>query len=377
MINVAILGDSRVFDTYYLNAAYDAGYGMDATFPFLMRRACLSNPADPAFDVVHIPDHFRGGAVETNILRLALTRPGGVILCDGIWETLLNKEMFLDYVQRRVAEHGARSGRPLAFEYSTAELARLFVAGELPVSPQGYARDIRRLASFFRRRRRKVWWMNLVVPPADYLTRVHYAGNYRCIPEWGACLDAVNAAVAEALAPIGGAVVDVDALCRDHGGPEAALIDQWHYAPSFHVRLAEHLDALLRAEVAAMALPDDHASHRFIVPGAPLDDTPVAVWGTGTAAGAWLEAHPKARVEAVIADTPDAPHHFWSVPVKSLETIAADGPRVVILPGDEGPAVDAAEEHLLNALPRDHIVLRPAEEALVNPRRPAGARGAP
>ena len=65
---VTIRGDSRAFDTYYTSAAYSVRYGYNSTFAPKWRAAAL---ADAGYDVVHIPDHFRGGTVQNNSEDLA------------------------------------------------------------------------------------------------------------------------------------------------------------------------------------------------------------------------------------------------------------------------------------------------------------------
>ena len=215
---VAILADSRGFDTYYLTAAYgDAAYGYQHTFPALLRRDLLS-AAQPIADAIHIPDHFRAASVANNILRLALTDPDIVVLLDGIWETLLSKEHFLAYVQRQVQEHDWRGGAALDLSFSSRRLVDLFQAGELPVSPDAYANRLARILSYFRRRGRRCVWLTLPVPPRDHLDGLHYAGNYMTLPEWGECLAALNTRLVPLVERYGGTILDLDALMADAGG---------------------------------------------------------------------------------------------------------------------------------------------------------------
>ena len=118
--NIAILADSRGFDTYFLNPAYgEAGYGYDRTFAFVLRRALLSE-ADPVADVCHIPDHFRAATIENNIIRLGLTDPAMVVLLDGIWETLLSKADFLRWAEREISDHEWRDGEKLDLSFDIA-----------------------------------------------------------------------------------------------------------------------------------------------------------------------------------------------------------------------------------------------------------------
>lgn len=267
----SILGDSRVFDTYYLNDRYEQGYGYDRTFPHLLRGMLLRD-ANSAWDAVHIPDHFRGGTVSSNILRLALTDPDRVYLCDGIWETLLNKSHFKEYMLAAVDEHQVRDGA-LSIEFSHESLARLFVEDRLSISPQKYARRIYDIASYFVRRRRRCVWMNLIMPDPAYKDGVHYAGDYKCSPNWRDCLKAVNETVERKLAEIGAEVMDLDRMMRDLGGEEAVLLDQWHFTASFHAEIADALNA----ELSAMTdgVPGDHVSHRYMVAPKEIEDTVV------------------------------------------------------------------------------------------------------
>ena len=158
---VTVLGDSRAFDTYYTKANYAIRYGYDATFPHLWRSAALGNPG-ANYDVVHIPDHFRSGTVQNNIVRLALTNPSVIVLLDGIWETLLNKVYFIEYAKTHAPD----------LEYSRERLVELFKSGKLSVSPVGFVERTRALVSYFRRRRRQAVYMTLPVPP-EVLNRQH------------------------------------------------------------------------------------------------------------------------------------------------------------------------------------------------------------
>ena len=373
ILRATILGDSRTFDTYYVNEYYRDPYGYDATFPALLRPMGLY-AAKPT-DFIHIPDHFRGGSTENNIIRLALTNPHLCILCDGIWETLLNKDMYLEFVTQSIRNHDFMAGSPISFTYSGDEMLALFLDGKLSLSPTGYAARIGEIASYFLRRRRAVTWMNLIVPPVAYLRRAHYAGNFRCIPEWGECLAAVNKAVEARILPLGGTIVDVNTLAATHGPIEETLIDQWHFSRSFHAFLAEHI-----AESLAAFLPDpeigaDHISHRFMLAGAGLDNNPVALWGTGPASKEWIATHRDVDVVAVVDDDAAAPF-FHSIPTRALPELSSVPASILVVP--EGVSGDDDARHRLEAmlidrLPRHWIVLREREETLVNPRG-SGAR---
>ncbi|MGE4218184.1 MAG: hypothetical protein AB7G39_01955 [Alphaproteobacteria bacterium] len=372
ILRAAILGDSRTFDTYYVNEFYRDPYGYDATFPALLRPMGLR--AARPMDFIHIPDHFRGGSTENNIIRLALTNPHLCILCDGIWETLLNKDMYLEFVTKSVRDHDFMAGAPISFTYSGSEMLGLFLDGKLSLSPGGYAARIGEIASYFLRRRRAVTWMNLVVPPVSHLRHAHYAGNFRCIPEWGACLDAVNKAVAERIVPLGGRIMDVNALAAEHGPIEQTLIDQWHFSRSFHAFLADRIAGTADRFLPDADIGDDHISHRFMLAGARLGKDPVAVWGAGAASKEWIAKHRDVDVVAVIAD--EAAPFFYSIPTCTLETLPSLPSGIVIVPDG---AVSSDEERyrleaqLIERLPDRWIILREREETLVNPRG-SGAR---
>lgn len=345
--NVTILGDSRVFDTYYLTSAYgESRYGYDRTFPHLLRGALLRRATPPA-DVVHIPDHFRGASVDNNILRLALTDPTMVVLLEGIWETLLTKQHFIDYVTRKVRLHPWRRGGSLALEFSTAKLAELFMADELSVGPGAYRDRQERLVSYFRRRRRQVVWMTLPIPPRDHLGGVHLAGNYKPLPEWGDCLAALNAALVPMVEEWGGAVVDLNELMAAEGGAAGCLIDQWHFSPAFHAAIAARLEGLIGGGLDA--LPGDHVSRRCIVPG-PVGELPLVLCGAPEARRDWRAANADARVAAEIG--PDGIGPGGAPP--------APGAAIVLI-DDPGPAREATARRLLAQAPADAVVLYPEE----------------
>lgn len=261
--NVSILGDSRVFDTYYTGDDYAVRYGYDSTFPHLWRKAVLTN-SQPTYDVVHIPDHFRGGTVQNNIVRLALTNPAVVVVVDGIWETLINKRHFLDYVERKLRGAGSKIGAELTFDFSARKLVDLFVENELSVSPRAFAERARRLVSYFRRRRREVVWLTLPVVPKRYVGTTFHAGGYRPIENWDECLAAMNEAALPVMEAYGCEVVDLTELMASFGGPDRALIDQWHFSPEFHAHLAEVLDERCCGLVERAPAPD-HVSHRYML----------------------------------------------------------------------------------------------------------------
>lgn len=263
-LNVTILGDSRVFDTYYTNSRYSHRYGYDRTFPHVWRKSVLADPM-AGYDVVHIPDHFRSGTIQNNIVRLALTDPAAVVILDGIWDTLLNKGHFLAYAERENIASPETA-------YSRGGLAKLFRAGRLPVSPAGYAARQQPLISYFRRRRRQVIWMTLPVPPNDYVGSTYHAGDYVPNPDWDDCLAAVNEAMIPLVNAYGGAVLDTTVLMNEVGGAKSAFIDQWHFSEAFHARIAEVLEERTRALLAEAPGPG-HVSHDYML-GAPISSNP-------------------------------------------------------------------------------------------------------
>lgn len=350
---VSVLGDSRAFETYYANADYppEALYGCDRTFPHLLRAAALRR-STPAWDVALVPDHFRGGSVESNCIRLGLGDPATCVLLDGIWETLLNKRHFLEWAEAELRRHELRSDEALDLGFSSRRLADLFVAGALSVSPARYAARQQQLISYFRRRRRTVIWMSLPIPPPDHLGGLHYAGRYQCLPEWGECLAAVNAAVRPVAEAFGADVFDTHALMQAEGGAAACLIDQWHFSSAFHAAVARALDVLLERRLTDDPLPGGHISHRYMLARLP-DRAPLTLVGDEDQARAWREAHPEADVAAV-ARAADA---------------TVDTPLAVLLePAGSREETAAA---LLRRLDRASILLYPEE--LEPLRNPAGA----
>jgi hypothetical protein len=340
---VTILGDSRVFDTYYTNDSYQERYGYNATFPFLLAKEVCRNGGDQ--DVVHIPEHFRGGTIENNIIRLALTDPTLVVLCDGIWETLVNEHWLID-------------GQRIDLKSNSRLLADRFIANEFAVSPRSYAEKQRRLISYFRRRRRQCVWMSLPMPPRTHLDRLHYAGNLRCIPEWDECLAAVNDAVRPIVSAYRATFLDLHELALSTGGFGQALIDQWHFSKAFHVAIAKALYAIVDGE-AHSALPVSHASRRFMLPRR-LDNESVCVIGTPQRISSWRAENAVASIEAV-SEGFDG---------DGLDRVARSAsPCVVLVDGPElAPEVEAA---LLIRIPDDKILLYPAELGPIH--NPVGA----
>jgi hypothetical protein len=357
---VAVLGDSRVFDTYFTNAAYGERYGYDATFPHLLRKRALESGA---FDVVHIPDHFRGATVENNIIRLALVDPAVVVLCDGIWETLVHKDWFIEWATNQIKAHSTLSPEELDLSYSSRRLADLFIADALPVSPRKYAAKQARIISYFRRRRRQCIWLSLPMPPRDHLNRLHYAGNYRCIPEWDECLAAINDAMAPVVANYGAVWFDLHQLALSQGGFAHALIDQWHFSRAFHAAIAAEFAQILPAILRDSAVPDRHLSRSFML-ARPLGTEPVALLGPPEAIAQWRAANRGAQVEAVLAGKESSGRGNGAVPIEDAKRLTARC-VVAVAPSALTPSDEGA---ILKALPPDGILLYADElGGIVNP----------
>ena len=261
-----ILGDSRAFDTYFTNSHYAARYGYESTFSHVWRKmALLDSSCD--YDVVHIPDHFRGGTVQNNIVRLALTNPTVVVVLDGIWDTLVSKKHFLEYAERRLGDHSSGGGGAQEGDYDPTILSRLFEAGELSISPEGFAERSRHIISYFRRRQRHIIWMTLPVPPKSFVGSNYHAGDYRPNANWDECLRAANEAICPIVEAYGGVVLDMTAEMNAVGGAEKAFIDQWHFTATFHLHLAKVLHQQVRL-LLPTAPGAEHISHSYML-GSP------------------------------------------------------------------------------------------------------------
>jgi hypothetical protein len=353
---VAVLTDSRGFDTYYLNDRYETWYGADKTFAHRLGRRLLLERAPPV-DTVHIPDHFRSGTIENNLLRLGLCDPSYVVLCDGIWETLLNRELLIDYVTEQIRESALGDPDPLRLEVSHQAVTELFLAGKLAISPALYAARIGRIVSYFARRRRAVCWLSLLVPSPDHKDGIHYAGDYKCLPGWGRCLEAVNQSVKEMLLLWGATYVDLQALMAASGGETACLLDQWHFTEAFHQRVADSLYALVTAALDAAPLAPDHASHAAIVPGKAGGGALVVI---GDAAQAWCR-----QVEG----------RFDANPVSLGDAARLEAATIVLV--DPVEKRDETARDLLDRCPPSTIVIYPEEiDGIENPP-PSTARATP
>jgi hypothetical protein len=284
---IAILGDSRVFDTYYATAVYGAtAYGYHKTFPHVLQRM-LARRAEVDIDCVHIPDHFRGRTVQNNILRLALTDPSAVVLCDGIWESLISKRHFIEHVEQVIGDATAETGAH-CFTYSEDSVVDLFERNKLALSPNAYADRVATIASWFVRRRRKVVWLTTPIPPRDHLGGLHYAGSYRPFAGWHRCLEILNRETSRAAVAAGAEVLDLDALMREHGGASACLIDQWHFSAAFHRVIAEWL---AQWSLRSLTSLPPAASSRVMVQGM-TQGLAVHLIGPAEPAQTFMRAHP-------------------------------------------------------------------------------------
>lgn len=349
---VAVLTDSRGFDTYYLNDRYESWYGADRIFPALLRRHLLRR-SQPPLDAVHIPDHFRSGTIENNLLRLGLCDPVYVVLCDGIWETLLNRGHLVDYVTARIGDAALDAPAPERLDLSHDAITRLFLDDKLPVSPGRYADRIGRIASYFARRRRRLCWLSLLIPDPAHKAGVHCAGDYRYPPGWQRCLAAVNERVKTALDAWGASYVDLDPLMRRAGGEAAALLDQWHFTAAFHAVVAAALDDLIIREIGSRdPLPADHVSRRFMVPGKAGAGPLHAI---GDTAAEWCR---------------ETANIHGAEPVSERTAAALEDAALVVV--DPPETRDATARRLLSACAASTIILYPEEIAGID--NPVGTR---
>ncbi|MBT4888139.1 MAG: hypothetical protein HON65_01110 [Rhodospirillales bacterium] len=344
---MTILGDSRAFDTYYLNDSYENYYGYDKTFPFILRREILSHGPN-SLDIVHIPDHFRGGSIESNTLRVAMTNPAMVYLIDGIWETLLNKSHYIKYLLETVDKHSLRGDQTLQFEYSHEALIGLFKQNKLELSPSAYAHRIRSIASYFLRRRRHCCWMSLIMPDPSYKDRVHYAGDYRCSPVWNEALQAINESVGLSLSSIGAEYMDLQELMVDAGGENNVLIDQWHFTSEFHQILSDKMEVDIGTKHEGYSLDSRHVSNRHMLPNRKSGDTIIA-WGD--LANIWLTENTDLEIIGV-AD--------------SIEDTMSSAAPIVVLACSQNSDRQAGIEKILPLIPQEKIILFPEEFSGIN-----------
>lgn len=338
---IAILGDSRTFDTYYYNSQYKERYGYDKTFPFLLQKTVWANSGG-TMDVIHIPDHFRSRSIENNILRLALTDPSIIIMCNGIWETLLTRQVFMEYAAAKAGAH--YEGRELKLEYNSRITADLFKANELSVSPKKYFSEQRRIVSYFRRRQRRCVLMALPVPPPTHLGGMHYAGNYRCPPEWGECLEVLNDTIKPLAKDYGASIVDLHGLMIKNGGFEKNLIDQWHFSVSFHAVLADYLRNFLNESPDLPGIPGDHVSHEFML-HRYIGKNTLLVYGNGAAAADWVKGHSDVGVEASVSNVKD---------IKKAKS-------KIVLSVEPHESREESAVKILREIPEDKILLYPEE----------------
>lgn len=249
-LNVVTLTDSRGLDTYYLNANYPDGYGIDRVFAHRLEAQLR------AYGIGHvnsylIPDHIRDGTVETNISRVAFCRPRWIVLSNGIWETVLNRDMYFEEAHK----HGFLKGlspRGLTDEQRLevgGTLNRLFFEGRLSVSPEKYRAGLNRLVGYFARRRCSIFWLSLLIPPESHRGGIHHAGDYRPLPFWPDQLRAINDAARSVLDYWGGMYLDLAPLAESLPSLECALIDQWHFTDEFQGLVADLLARTIRDDI--------------------------------------------------------------------------------------------------------------------------------
>ena len=326
---ICVLGDSRVFDTYYAQAVYGStAYGYQATFPHVLGRllAKRSTPVGAAYDCIHIPDHFRGRTIQNNILRLALTDPDCVVLCDGIWESLISKRHLIEHVERTLAETSASAD--VHVDLSPGAVIDLYREGKLSLSPAIYSTRIRRIASWFIRRRRRVIWLTTPIPPKGHRGGVHFAGNYRPFEGWHDCLTILNREAEAAITHCGGEVLDLAALMQRSGGAESCLIDQWHFSSAFHDTIARALSEVIESN--PRSLPADHVSRSLMVQG-PQSDLGIFLIGTDRDRSQYCGAPHglTCRGRADSADMADIPEGTEAVLIASSRNPDADAIAVL------------------------------------------------
>lgn len=323
---IVVLGDSRVFDTYYASEEYEGRtYGYQATFP---HRLALARPklAGVVSDVVHIPDHFRGRTLANNILRLALTDPDVVILCDGIWETLISPRMVADALNAEVAS------------LDPELVVGLYTTERLALAPRAYAERVATIVSWFMRRRRTVIWLDIPVPPPDHFGGLHHAGNYRPVPGWHACVRHLNEVVSREVRAAGGLVLSLGAAMNAHGGAACCLIDQWHFSAAFHGVVAGMLVDL--CATLPGPLPDDHVSREVMIAGRRPRER-VVLLGPRDDRKAFRTRYPDVDVGAEVDQDSRPPK----------------GSRVVVLVSPEATAASTTASLFASTLDRDAIVL--------------------
>lgn len=200
--------------------------------------------------------------------------------------------------------------------------------------------------------------MKLVVPDLSHLNRVHFAGNYRCIPEWDLCLRTLNQGLDALAEKYRVSTFDTHELVMMNGGFGRNLIDQWHFSSSFHSVLADHLESTLLDRLPLVDLPPHHISHRYML-YRELGKESVVIYGTGSFGRDWLRNHPKTKVEAVVETRPEK-QFFHSIPVASVSDLAKMKSKVILLALPEAER-EAAEIYLLKQTPADKIILYPEE----------------
>jgi len=360
--NITILGDSRTFDTYYYNYRYKEHYGYNSTFPYLLQKKMWETSMEK-IDIIHIPDHFRSRSIENNIMRLALTDPVLVFLCNGIWEALINKGHYIEYVTNLIRTHPTRSGKPLRFMYNSKKLVELFLGNKLSSSPKKFTEEQSKIASYFHRRRRACLFFGLPVPPVTHYNRLHYAGNYKCLREWDECLEELNRSLRKISRCYGSIFLDLNRLVRESGGYKECLIDQWHFTKRFHEKLALSLSEEIMDMVNKENLKTNEVSHNFMLHRKTGRET-VAVYifdDKTEYARKWLRKHRSVKIKACIGRQKKAENlKLKTVTHFDIKNIRKVEPSIILLLTDEKLPMKR-EAEILKSLSFDKILLYPDE----------------
>jgi len=288
-------------------------------------------------------------------IGLQTENPG---LCTGIYDVHLNKKLFKEYAIRKIDEHQTRTGLTLELRYNSRILFELYKDNQLANSPRCFFNKITKIVSYLKRRRRQCIIMNFPVPDPDYLAQVYHCGNYKCIPEWGECLQILNSGLVQIAAEYGCQLCDLDRLMRENGGPWRCLIDLWHFSEHFNLVIARELERLIVAASQHATLPADHLSRKALVTYR-YDGEPLLAYGTGEFASRWLLAHPRVRV-AALADRKPEVEFFHSLPVISEEKIESHSSDLLLLLLEEEERL-AVEKRLLPRIGQQKIILYPEE----------------
>lgn len=178
-------------------------------------------------------------------------------------------------------------------------------------------------------------WANLPIVPSDHLDRIHYAGDYVCIPEWGQVLSALNERLARMARAYGAETLDLDDLMSQSGGPDECLIDQWHFTPHFHAAIARKL-----LNVTGRAFRGKQWEARYpIMPGDNVNG-PVAVVGQPDAARTLQEEFPGLEIAGFAAPGTAPPEDVAAIVVTCSDSEQREATaRDLIAALPDGPAI--------------------------------------